>query len=109
MKRFTYYLPRVLAGLIAAFLYLFVLEGLHPEFGIGDAFWHFVLATAVLLVTILAWKKPKVGGFLFVVLGILYLFMATPRGMRAAILILGEIPIMIGVLFLIEGFGKKRE
>ncbi|MDD5568868.1 MAG: hypothetical protein PHG23_00400, partial [Candidatus Pacebacteria bacterium] len=60
MNKFIYYTPRVLSILIVAFLYLFVLEAFSPDFGYMAGIMHFLLATAVLLITILAGKKPKI-------------------------------------------------
>ncbi len=100
MKKNIYYLPRAILGLIVAFLYFFVLaEGISPQFSLGDAFWHFVTATIVLLITILAWKKPKIGGFIFVSLGIFWSFLALRRGFWTAGLTWPSIPIITGILF----------
>jgi hypothetical protein len=97
MKKFIYYLPRVLAILITTFFYLFVLEGFSPEFGWQSGLMHFILATAVLLFTILAWKRPKIGGWFFLLTG-LYFFRSLPICLAL---------ILVGVLFLIEWVRKK--
>lgn len=109
MNKFLYWLPRVLAILITAFFYMFVLEGFMPGFGWADALAHFVLATVVLLVTILAWKKPKVGGFVFAIVGIRFLIPAVFRTPSLDSLIIGGIPLLTGILFIIEGFRKKAQ
>ncbi len=107
MEKFFYYLPRILAGLIVVFFYTFVLEGFFPEFSLWDSFWHFVLATIVLLVTVLAWKKPIIGGLIYLSLGGLWSSLAFRGGFWPSRLILPVIPILIGILFLIEGFRKR--
>lgn len=102
-------LPRVLSILITAFFYLFVLEGFSPEFSIIDSFWHFVLATGVLLITILAWKKPKIGGIIFAVSGAFFLVMGFFRKTSWSVLFLPGVLILNGGLFLTEGFYKKEK
>lgn len=107
MKKFLYWLPRVLAVLITTFLSLFILEGFAPGFSLADAFVHFILAALMVLATVLAWKKPQIGGFFFLLFGIRFSsdFL---RGQWLNGLVFGGIPILTGTLFLVEGFSKKK-
>lgn len=107
MQKFVYYLPRFLASLVTLFLFLFVLEGFSPEFGWQSGLAHFVIASVMLLFTILAWKKPKIGGWIFLALGIYYLIITTSQGYWQMSLPLSLPMILSGILFLVEGFKKK--
>jgi len=75
MKKFIYYLPRILTILIVAFLAMFILEGFSPGFSWQDSLMHLLMALIALGATILAWKRPKIGGWIFVLLGLKYLLL----------------------------------
>lgn len=100
MKKLIYYLPRIVSILMVAFFAIFILEG----FGAGakwqDGVFHFILALVVLLVAITAWKLPKIGGFVFIALGIFFFFFFYPFWWNG--LIIGGLPLMTGFLFLRE-------
>jgi type II secretory pathway component PulF len=107
MKKIIYYLPRALAILIVAFLSIFILEGFGPEYGWQDSLMHLLVALIALGAAIAAWKWPKIGGWIFVLLGLKYLLIIfTPQGLWNGAII-GGIPLITGILFLIEGFRKK--
>jgi hypothetical protein len=97
MQKFIYFLPRALAVLITIFFAIFILEGFSPEFSWQDSLAHFGVALIMLLATIFAWKKPKIGGWFFILAGIYFI-----KGLFVAIPLL-----LSGILFLAEGFGKK--
>lgn len=107
MKKFLFWLPRVLAILIVIFFALFILEGFGPDFGWQASAAHAVVALIALGATILAWKRPQVGGWLFVAFGIYYLSMAFNSWEWTGLLV-GGVPLLTGILFLVEGFGKKK-
>jgi hypothetical protein len=105
MKKVIYYLSRVLSILIVCFFAVFILEGFGPDFGWQDSLMHGILAFVVLMATMLAWKKPKIGGWVFIVFGLWYL-KTVVAGYWLNGLIIGGIPLITGVLFLIQGFKK---
>jgi thiol:disulfide interchange protein len=107
MKKAIYYLPRILSILIVCFFAIFILEGFGPDFGWQDSLMHGLLALVVLVVTITSWKWPKIGGWIFIVLGIRYLLGAFSSGWWWS-LIIGGIPLITGILFLIQGFKDKK-
>jgi hypothetical protein len=72
MKKILFYLPRIFSIMLVAFFALFILEGFDPNFGWQSGLMHFFLAFVILAVTILAWKKPKLGGWLFIILGLYF-------------------------------------
>lgn len=108
MKKLIYYSPRILAVLLVAFLYLFVLEGFSPEFDFMDSLVHFILASIVLVITIIAWKKPIIGGSIFLILGLFYLSLAILSEVWLSSLLIIAIPTLVGLLFLIEGLSGKK-
>jgi len=106
MKQALYYLPRVLTILIAVFFSIFILEGFGQGFDWVDSLMHLLLTMAVLAATIIAWKWPKVGGWIFVLLGIFFSWFFHPLLPNG--LVIGSAPFVAGVLFLIEWFSKKK-
>jgi len=106
-----YFLPRIVSILIVGFLGLFVLEGFDPSFGWQSGLSHALLALVALAVAIVAWKWPKVGGWFFLVAGIMPLWEAIKSPDSPAFvgqLLIGIVPILTGVLFLIEGYKKPQ-
>lgn len=72
MEKLLFFLPRILSIIITAFFAMFILEGFDPNFGWQSGLMHFFLALLILAVTIVAWKKPKIGGWLFIILGLYF-------------------------------------
>jgi hypothetical protein len=68
-KTIIYYIARILSVLIVLFFGLFVLEGFDPMFSWQDGLWHLSLMLMVLIVSIIAWVRPTIGGWFFVALG----------------------------------------
>ena len=101
MKKILYYIPRVISGIIVAFFALFILEGFDPNFTWFDSLMHGLLALVALTFTIFTWKKPKIGGWIFVSFGVWYMFSVIRAGWYGG-LFLGSIPIVTGMLFIIE-------
>jgi hypothetical protein len=104
MKKFIYYLPRILSILIVSFLALFILEGFSPGFGWQDSLMHLLMALIALGATIVAWKWPKIGGWIFVLLGLKFLLMIFREPSWNNGMIIGGILLLTGILFVIEGF-----
>jgi hypothetical protein len=102
--KIIYWLPRALAILVVAFFAMFILEGFDPEFGWMAGLMHLLLAVIILGITIIAWKWPKIGGWIFVLFGARMLIPAFFSRELASALIVGGIPLIVGILFLIEGF-----
>jgi len=103
MKKILYYLPRVLSILIVSFFAVFILEGFGPDFGWQDSVMHGILALVVLMITFIAWKWPKIGGWIFIILGMRFLLGIFTRDWWSG-LIVGGVPLITGILFLIQGF-----
>ena len=106
MQKFLYYFPRAIAVLITLFFTIFIAEGFGPEFGWQDSAAHALLALAILAITVFAWKKPKIGGWIFILIGAAYLVMVVGDGYWNGVF-LGSIPLVTGILFLIVGAKNK--
>jgi len=106
MKTLMFYIPRVLSILVILVLAPFVLEGLGPDFSWVDSLMHGLIVLIAIIATVIAWKWPKVGGFIFILFGLLFLTVVV-RGEVFSGLIFGGILTLAGILFLIEGFKKN--
>ena len=98
--------PRVLTILFAIFISIFALD----VFGGGDGFWgtivalfmHLIPTYILIILLLIAWKWEKVGGMLFIILGLIFtLFFNTYRHTLTFLLISGPV-FLIGLLFLIS-------
>ena len=109
MEKFIYYLPRALAILIVAFLSIFILEGFGPEYGWQDSLMHLLVALVALGAAIAAWKWPKIGGWVFILFGLKFLLPMALYAQPWSGLIIGGVPLLTGILFLVEGFRKNKK
>lgn len=101
MKKIIHYLPRILSALLVVFFGLFILEGFDPSFHWQDSVMHLIITLIVLIPTIIAWKNPRVGGWLFVLLGILAMFFVRPPVYNG--LIFGGVFFLTSALFIADG------
>lgn len=108
MTKVIHWLPRVLSIIIVAFLALFILEGIGPDFGWQDSLSHLALTLAGVIVSAVAWKLPKIGGWVFVAVGLWYI-VNTFSVLHWDLLIIGSVPCLTGVLFLADGFVGKTK
>jgi len=99
MKKIIFYLPRILSILIVLFFAAFILEGFSPEFGWQSGVAHLLLALVVLAITIIAWKKPKLGGGIYILFGVGLLLVSR---FNPSSLLIAIVPIITGVLFLLQ-------
>jgi hypothetical protein len=90
---------------------MFILEGFSPGFGWQDSLMHLLMALIALGATIVAWKWPKIGGWIFILLGLKLLLMIFNEQSWSWInvMIIGGIPLLTAILFLIEGFRKSNK
>jgi hypothetical protein len=104
MKKIIHYTPRILVTLLTIFFGLFILEGFTNGFNRAD-FWVDLIVTLFMAsMTYIAWKHSKIGGFIFVILGIFFIFFF--HGSLLIGLTIGGITAMSGVLFLIDDYER---
>ncbi len=97
------WIARILGILFAIFISLFALDVFEPGVPLGRIlialFMHLVPTYIVLILLWAAWKRPLIGGLLFILAGAAYPIMARGEDLIAFLLI-GGIPALIGILFL---------
>jgi hypothetical protein len=121
MRNF-HWIPRILCILAILFVSLFAADSFAPELTlwqqISGFFIHLIPSFVLLLILIVSWKRELLGGIIFIVLGIIFtpiVFsmnyqMNHSVGTSLSVIAAITIPfILIGVLFLISYFRKKKE
>ena len=69
MKTFYYWLPRILSILFIAFISIFALDVLGEPQWFLALIMHLIPSFILIVITIIAWKFSKIGGFLFLAAG----------------------------------------
>jgi len=105
-KKIIYWLPRVLAIVFIFFLALFALDVFGEGYKFGELlvvlFMHLVPNFILLILLIIAWKREKLGGYLFILISIIFtLFFKTYREIFIFLFVSGP-PFLIGLFFLIS-------
>jgi hypothetical protein len=110
--RLLYWTPRAVAIVFALFISLFALDVFSEDYGIWEkvlAFTiHLVPTYLVLIALAVAWRWERIGGLLFLGLGLFYIAMSwDPSQWRAFLIISGPL-FLLGVLFIVSGFWQRR-
>ena len=118
---FLYWAPRVGTILFLVFLALFSLDIFEENYGfwgtIVGLLMHNIPVFFLLLILVISWKYEIVGGVVFTVASLLYIGMwwnnmamhpGQPGVLLGSMIIAGP-ALVIGVLFLINWFKKKRK
>ena len=111
-KKIIYWLPRILAIVFILFLALFALDVFEEGYKFGELlvalFMHLVPNFVFLTLLIIAWKREKLGGYLFILISIVFtLFFKTYREIFTFLLISGP-PLLIGLLFLASFISSSK-
>jgi hypothetical protein len=105
-----HWMPRAIGVLYAAFISIFALDA----WGTGAGFWeelagfliHLIPTFLVIIALVIAWKWPRVGGFLFMGLAVAFTLFFGWREIE--ILLLLALPLaIIGVLFLADEWANR--
>ncbi len=105
---YLYWTPRLLAILFTVFLYMFVLEVFAEGFNINNFLLSLIPGTIILLLTVLAWRKERLGGILFIILALLYLLIGFGRVSYTAITFMSGTSLFIGILFMLDDIHNKK-
>ena len=105
------WLPRALAIILTVLVFLMVADGAAQ----AEA-WYLPLVASVpglvlLITTIIAWRWPVTGGVIYFALGLSYLYQAYMQqglGDTAVVLVMVVVPLLIGILFVMQELAKKR-
>jgi hypothetical protein len=113
---FLFWIPRILSILLIIFLALMSLDVITPGLSLWQIivglFMHNIPVFILLAVLLISWKYEIVGGIVFILAGLLYIFMLMGGQFGWykvvwAIQISG-VSFLIGALFLIGWFRKKK-
>jgi hypothetical protein len=107
---FLHWIPRVLCILFAAFIGLFAMD----VFGHGSGIWktlvalfvHLIPTFLLLIILILSWKRPWIGGICYIALGIFYIVWSSKSGRGSHII--DFTLFLMGILFLRNWFLRKN-
>jgi hypothetical protein len=112
INKVLYWSPRILGILVAILVSLFALD----VFGEGYNFWETIVAlamhlvpTAVILIILgIAWRWERIGGFLFIILGVLYIALFWDPSRWPAYLMISGPLFLVGVLFILDGCYREK-
>lgn len=118
INKFIYWTPRILGILFILFLMMFSLDVFEPgltvwQIAIG-LFMHNIPALILLIVLIISWKNEIVGGIVFILAGVAYIFLTSFRSelpwyiVFSWSLIIAGPAFLIGILFFANWFKKHK-
>jgi len=100
-----FWIPRVLAILFILFLSLFALDVFTGEAPLiqelGGFVIHLIPSFALIIVLIISWRKPLIGGIIFILLGLVFTFYFRTYQALLNFLTISFPLIVIGKLFII--------
>ncbi len=116
ISKSVYWIPRILSILFILFLALFSLDVFERGLGFWGTvlglFMHNLPALILLIVLLVSWKYEIAGGIAFILAGILYIILVFRNPFEWYLLAwavqISGIAFLIGILFLVGWFRKKR-
>lgn len=103
MKLIAGITAKIFSLFICLFFAPFILEAFSPQFSWQDGVAHLIPTLIMIGITIVAWKKPVLGGFLFIVTGIL---LAIVMRFQWSKIYICAFPLITGSLFL---YSSRKE
>jgi len=105
MNKIIYWLPRILAVLFIIFISLFALDVFEQPGWPLALLIHLIPSFVLVALTIFSWKKEKIGGYAFLLVGLLMMLFT-----RLESLVVSLPVIIIGILFLAsEHYSKSKK
>jgi len=112
-KSALYWAPRILGILSMLFLSIFALDVFGEGYRFGELlvalFMHLIPSFVLLVALIVAWRKERWGGGLYIFLGILYIWMFWDQGHWASYLIIAGPLFLTGILFLLNNWFTRGQ
>lgn len=115
MDKFIFWTPRILLIIFSCFLVVFSFDVFEEGLGfwqtVGALFLHNLPSLIFFAVLIISWKHEIVGAITFILAGLLYILMLIMRGWYhwSGLLLIALPAFLIGILFLIGWFKKRKE
>lgn len=112
INSFAYWLPRFLAIIFIVFISFFAFDVFGEGYSLGAAIGAFIIhlvPTFVLIIVLLiAWQWPEVGGVVFLGIGVFYLILISGKASEWGFLIIAGPVFLTGILFLFQNYFKKK-
>jgi len=109
-NKYLYWTPRILGILYILFISLFALD-VFEEYTFPEVllalFMHLIPSFILLVILLVAWKWEIMGGILYLLLGLFYIWIFWGKSDIIAMLIILTPLLITAVLFIIEGIRKK--
>ena len=102
MKKMFGWIPRILAILFIAFISIFALDVLGEPRWLLALFMHLIPSFVLAGLTVIAWKNSGVGGWLFLIVGVMMAIFYHS-------MVIAVPACVIGIFFLADGFGDGRK
>lgn len=120
--KILHWTPRIICILAILFISMFAADSFSPELTfwqqIGGFIMHLIPSFILIAFLIVAWKWEKIGGIIFIVIALVlspFVFMLNYNmnhsiGMSLVIILMITFPfVIVGILFIISHFMKKKE
>jgi len=105
-------LPRILAILYIAFISIFALDVFEEGYGFWGTmlalFMHLIPSFLLIACLVFAWKRPKIGGAVFMVMGVVFTLFFRTYQMLGSFLMISLPLLIIGTLFIIAGMYRVK-
>jgi len=113
-NKLFYWLPRVLAVIFTTLVALFALDAFGQGYGFLGTLWalflHLMPAVILFVVTKIAWRLEIYGGFLFILLGLIFTILTWGKMDVLTFLFLPGLALLIGFLFwLSRALNKEKD
>lgn len=108
MNKTLYWVPRVFGILLVIFVSLFALDVFGPEFSWLALLMHMIPTLIVLIILIISWRWSRIGGILWILIGIYYVIMTGGREHFVTYLVMTLPAIVTGTLFFIGRKGDEK-
>lgn len=112
-KNFFYWLPRILTIIFTCFLALFALDVFIPgktiDYYLVALFIHLIPNFILLLALFVAWKNDKLGGVIFLLIGIVTTIIFKSYSMPTSLFIVSFPILLIGILFVVNSYIKRTK
>ncbi|MBT4630853.1 hypothetical protein HOC06_01360 [Candidatus Woesearchaeota archaeon] len=105
MKKVLFWLPRILTIIFILFISVFSLDVFSEYSGLElllALFMHLIPSLILTALLVVAWKWEKIGGILFILLGIGFFIFFSGYDMQIGALITTLPALVVGILFLIN-------